>query len=106
MNIEALLSTAYYPHPQLNDLVWLRGHIPNAAGDSLFVTLNNQPAKILTGFTPRQWVWANTDAQGQPLSFEVLTPGVYTLHLNQREDGLRIDQLLLTTDSSYEPDSP
>jgi hypothetical protein len=85
--------------------VWLRGYVSNAAGDSLYVALDNQPvATTLTGFVPGQWSWANSDAQGSMVTIEVAEPGVHTLHLWQREDGLRLDRIVLTTNNSYTPD--
>lgn len=39
--------------------VWLHGYAPNAAGDSLYVALDDQPAHTLTGFRPGAWSWAN-----------------------------------------------
>lgn len=30
--------------------LWLRGYAPNGAGDSIYVSLNDQPATTLTGF--------------------------------------------------------
>jgi hypothetical protein len=83
--------------------IWLRGYAPNAAGDSLYVSLDDQPGVILTGFTPRKWSWANGDAQGGVVTIEMVEPGLHTLHLWQREDGLRLDRILLTTDSNYNP---
>jgi RHS repeat-associated protein len=53
----------------------------------------------VTGFAPEQWTWA-----GQP-AFVVTTTDVYTVNLWLREDGLRIDRLLLTTDTNYVPTS-
>jgi YD repeat-containing protein len=77
--------------------VWLRGYPANAAGDSAYLGLGGQVVTV-TGFAPGQWTWAN-----QPAAFVVTTTGVYTVNLWMREDGLRIDRLLLTTDTNYVP---
>jgi hypothetical protein len=83
---------------------WLRGYASNGGGDSVYVSLNDQPAATLTGFAPRQWSWANSNAsQGGRFTIQVTTPGLHTLHIWQREDGLRLDRILLTTNSSYIP---
>jgi hypothetical protein len=85
--------------------VWLRGYAPNGAGDSIYLGLDDQPATTLTGFMPGVWSWAaksDTLQEGQ-VTIEVTTPGVHILHLWQREDGLRLDRILLTTDSGYTP---
>jgi hypothetical protein len=58
---------------------------------------------LLTGFAPQTWSWANRNPQDTSVTIEVTEPGLHTLHLWQREDGLRLDRILLTTDSSYNP---
>ena len=85
--------------------IWLRGYAPNAAGDSIYLNLDNQSVTTLTGFIPRVWSWAGKpdNAQGIPVTVEVMTPGLHILHIWQREDGLRLDQILLTTNGSYNP---
>lgn len=83
--------------------VWLRGYAPNAAGDSLYVALDDQPPVILTGLPPRQWGWANDSSSGNRVTVTVASPGEHKLFLWQREDGLRLDRLVLTLDSNDEP---
>jgi hypothetical protein len=78
--------------------VWLRGYAPNAAGDSVYVSVDDQPSANLTGFAPRQWEWLAGEAK-----IEVGQPGLVALHIRQREDGLRLDRILLTTDNTYVP---
>lgn len=38
--------------------VWHWGYTPNAAGDSIYVSLDDQATATLTGFAPRTWDWA------------------------------------------------
>lgn len=83
--------------------IWLRGYAPNASGDSIFVGLDAQSASVVTGFPPGQWGWSNQNSVGQPVKVPIATPGIYTLQIEQREDGLRLDRILLTTDSEYNP---
>jgi hypothetical protein len=85
--------------------VWVRGYAPNGAGDSIYVGLNNQPAVVLSGFTPQEWSWAakRADAQTGTVTLAVTEPGVHVLRLWQREDGLRLDKIVLTTNSGYNP---
>jgi hypothetical protein len=78
--------------------LWLRGYAPNAAGDSVYVSVDDQPPANLTGFAPRQWEWLAGEAK-----IEVGQPGLYALHIRQREDGLKLDRILLTTDNTYVP---
>ncbi len=83
--------------------VWLRGYAPNGAGDSVYLGLDSAPNTVLTGLTPRMWDWANTDTQSNPVTIEITQPGLHTLHLWQREDGIRLDRIVLTTASEYTP---
>ena len=38
-----------------------------------------------------------------PVTTNVTEAGLHTLHIWQREDGLRLDRILLTTDDGYIP---
>jgi hypothetical protein len=57
----------------------------------------------LTGFAPGEWSWANSDASGGVVTIEIAEPGLHTFYLWQREDGLRLERILITTDSGYSP---
>jgi hypothetical protein len=83
--------------------VWLRGYAPNAAGDSVYVGLDAQQPTILTGFAPGVWSWAAKSSEGGLVTMEIDKPGLHTLRIWQREDGIRLDRILLTTDSGYNP---
>jgi YD repeat-containing protein len=83
--------------------LWLRGYPTNAAGDSAYVGLDEQTVEV-TGFAPGEWSWASEAANGETATLAIATTGVYTLNLFMREDGLRIDRLLLTTDTNTIPD--
>jgi RHS repeat-associated protein len=85
--------------------VWTRGYPPNAAGDSLYVGLNGQLVNV-TGGAPGQWDWANQQTpDGQPATLSIGASGLYTLTTSMREDGFRLDRLLLTTSTTYLPAS-
>ncbi|GIK42475.1 MAG: hypothetical protein BroJett011_63080 [Chloroflexota bacterium] len=89
--------------------VWLRGFPANAAGDSVHGGLapSATPSDLqlisMTGFTIRNWNWANASTNSEQATLVVSTPGPYTLTLWMREDGLRLDRLLLSTDPTYLP---
>ncbi len=48
---------------------------------------------LLTGFAPQTWSWANSNPQNTSVTIEATEPGLHTLHLWQREDGLRLDRI-------------
>ncbi len=78
--------------------VWLRGYAPNTLGDSVYVGQTPTNSALVTGFAPQSWSWAKS-----PLTLTIGSSGLYSLNLWLREDGLRIDRLLLTTDTIYIP---
>jgi hypothetical protein len=59
--------------------------------------------KDVTGFAPGQWSWASATTGGVTATLSITGSGVYTVNLLMREDGLRIDRLLLTTDTAFIP---
>ena len=77
--------------------LWLRGYAHNAAGDSVYLSLNNDLLSV-TGFAPNTWAWLDA-----PEQITIPASGLYTLTLGIREDGLRVDRILLTTDTNYIP---
>jgi hypothetical protein len=82
--------------------IWVRGYADNADADAVNVSLNETVIDV-TGFAPEVWDWANQSASGGPAKVVVETSGVYTLSLLMREDGMRVDRLLLTTNTTYIP---
>lgn len=83
--------------------VWLRGYAGNAAGDSLYIGLEGQPNVMVTGFDPQEWSWVTDNSQGSSTTIEITQSGIHKLQIWQREDGVRLDRILLTTDSGYNP---
>ncbi len=87
--------------------LWLYGAATNAAGNSVHVALDEQQPLALTGFAPNVWHWNTRQLSGpslgDPTIITVDTPGPHTLNLWMREDGLRLDRILLVTDTAYLP---
>ncbi|MCP4937255.1 MAG: hypothetical protein GY927_24370, partial [bacterium] len=86
--------------------VWVRGMAPDAAGDSLHVGLDGTAATTadkLTGFQPNAWTWSRTTMDNLDANLDLSVTGTYTLNVWMREDGMRIDRLLLVTDTTYIP---
>ena len=63
----------------------------------MYLSLNNDLLSV-TGFSPNSWAWLPAETQ-----VTIPASGLYTLTLGIREDGLRVDRLLLTTDTNYIP---
>lgn len=86
--------------------IWLRGYAPNAAGDSVYLGLGVEPVTttLVTGFGPRAWSWQQALTEtDQPFTFTIDAPGIYTLKLWLREDGLALDQIIITKDALLQP---
>ena len=79
---------------------------PDAGGDSLHVGLDGaapSSAADLTGFTD-EWSWSKVTMSGGGATVDLTTTGEHTLDAWMREDGLRVDRVLLVTDTNYIPD--
>ena len=115
---------AFYASPRLDYCInfpvagtyylWVRGSSANDSGNnSLNIALDGVSADErarLIGDRIDNWGgdagnvnafgWVN-DAQAAPARIEVPSPGVHTINLLMREDGLRIDRFILTTDAAF-----
>jgi hypothetical protein len=79
--------------------IWVRAWWEGSCGNTVCVRLGEQ-GKILTvgnDGTYDAWHWLEV-----PGKFDLET-GTVTLYLLNREDGIRIDQILLTNDMEYFP---
>ncbi|HYG75538.1 MAG TPA: hypothetical protein VEK08_11095 [Planctomycetota bacterium] len=74
--------------------VWLR---MNGSDNSEFLNLEDEDGKI--GDKNYKWVWHQLQVGGQPKGFK-LAKGQHTLWMNVREDGVQLDQWLITTEAS------
>lgn len=83
--------------------VWLRGYAQDKASDSVYVALDDEVATIMTGFTPLTWTWASQTELGNPMTVEVKEAGLHTFNVWVREDGFRLDRMVLTLDGAYHP---
>ncbi|MGH8246589.1 MAG: GDSL-type esterase/lipase family protein, partial [Gammaproteobacteria bacterium] len=82
--------------------VWIRGLADTGSDDSLHVGPGSVDQKM-GGFLSSAWVWAHTTSANTPITLEIAGPGLHTIRLWMREDGLRVDKLLLRTDPSQTP---
>jgi len=85
-----------------NYTVWVRGMAPDSAGDSLHIAVDGQHQGALSGFAVQEWSWAKLNMSGGDTA-ATLSNGVHDLNLHMREDGLRIDKILLTNNPAAQP---
>ncbi len=83
--------------------VWIKGHAAASTDDSVFPGIDGGSATSLTLSQYNTWQWTNTTTGGAQASIPVSTTGNHTISLWMREDGLRIDRLLLTTNAAFSP---
>ncbi len=87
--------------------VWVRGYAYTPSDDdSCHVGLNG--AAVATSdrmgdFPDGDWFWANVTRDGPVATLEISAAGFNEINVWMREDGLVIDKLILTTDSTYVP---
>ncbi len=68
------------------------------------MSIDDQQPIVLTEFPPRKWGWFNkNNAADVPITFNIDQPGLHTLRVWQREDGLLLDRIVLSTNSGYNP---
>ncbi len=82
--------------------VWVRGRALTTSDDSVHSGIDRaspQSADNMSGFTA-SWKWSRSTSDGPAAGFNVLTPGLHTVHLWMREDGFMADKIVLTTSSS------
>ena len=77
--------------------VWARCHWYDGCGNSFFLKIDDKPAVVLgQDGTYQRWHWV----KGPTLH---LGTGQHTIVLQNREDGSKLDEALLTTDLRYVP---
>ncbi len=87
--------------------VWLRGFgDSDGAGknDSVYVGINNQASQVLENF-PGTWTWSNKKRGGGSVKVTIPVAGEHVLSLSIREDGIILDKIILTKDTSFVPDN-
>ena len=81
--------------------VWVRGFGPTESDDSVWVGIDGVPATAVA-ITNGAWGWSDEDGGGARARIRVLNPGVHTLTIWMREDGTKIDKIVLV-DDRFEP---
>jgi len=80
--------------------IWLRGFGEHWTSDSVNMTLDMKPnpdtSDVQTGFGKYKWV-----RHGKPIT--VAQPGIHTISIWMKEDGSRLDRIVLTTNGDYKP---
>jgi len=100
----------FTPQQPGDHYLWGRVKAPTTADDSFWVSVDNGSTFVpWNNNAPRtEWGWTtvhDTGSAGEPqIVMQGLQPGLpYIIIVTYREDGAQLDQLLVTTDSGYNP---
>ncbi len=89
--------------------VWVRIGAPDESSNSIHIGLDGQPVTYgglgvqtnnLGDFYT--WEWQNEVSTGQVVTLDV-TEGVHWVDVWMREEGVRLDKIILTTDPNFQP---
>jgi len=85
--------------------LWVRGLGPTDADDTLHGGLNGvvlASSAYIDRLQPT-WGWTQATGNGPVATIQIPSPGVYTVNLWMREDGAKVDKLVLSTNVTYVP---
>lgn len=96
--------------------VWARAFSTGSEDNGVHVGLNGEwPAsaqRLQWCQGKHQWTWSSAQRTknnhcGKPntITLHIDRPGMHTLNISMREDGLELDALVLTKDANYHPDN-
>jgi hypothetical protein len=88
--------------------IWARVMAPNTGADSFWVQVDGGTPIKWNGIAPgASWHWTLVKNEGAaaPASF-ALSAGQHQLKIAYREDGTRLDVLVITSDAAYDPTAP
>jgi hypothetical protein len=87
-----------------NYVVWGRVLAPNGTSDSFYVAMDGGAESIWDTAISTKWVWKKVSHRGgaDPAVYNLAT-GKHTLTIKQREDGTKIDCVVITMNSSSAP---
>ena len=88
--------------------VWIRMSGPSGSSDSIHLGLNGMPVTFganglgIWGPDGDTWLWKDT--MGSRITIEVPSSGEHQFYIWMREDGVRVDSFVLTTDAEFVPE--
>ena len=87
--------------------VWLRASGPDGAGDSVHVGLNQtakNTADRISVSNNNTWNWYTQTMDGNAVAtINIPSTGVHTVNVWPREDGIKVDKIVLSSRASYTP---
>jgi hypothetical protein len=83
--------------------LWFRGYAAANTDDSVYIGIDGANATALTLSQYNAWQLSNTLQAGGVATINVASPGTKTVNVWVREDGLRLDRIILTTNANLIP---
>lgn len=86
--------------------IWVRGWAFNTGENSVHLGVNGQVqygSANINAPTGASWQWTNIRMDGQRAEIFATTNGVHTINVWMRENGYRVDQIILAKDYYYHP---
>lgn len=81
--------------------IWIRGQAPTDADDSVWVAVDSGTAVPVTLTATNAWQWSNRNHTTGTSATVAVTAGTRTLRVWMREDGLKLDRILLTRNAGF-----
>ena len=88
-----------------NYVIWGRVLSISGGSDSFFVSIDNGSYALWDTQISTTWVWDQVNDRNNnadPVIYN-LSKGEHTLMIKQREDGTRLDKIIITNDADYYP---
>ena len=87
-----------------NYIIWCRVLALTGIDDSFFIGVDDQPAALWYPSHSDDWIWQKTNDRAiAGTEVHLLTAGTHKLTIYQREDGTKIDRILITEDADFVP---
>lgn len=86
--------------------IWVRGKSKGAESNGMHVGIDGTltTGQAMTGwFAINQWVWENRRRNSSPAFVEINEVGPHTLNVWNRDDGFKLDKIVLTRESGFQP---
>ena len=85
--------------------VWVYMSGPTSNDDSIHVGLNgsSNATNDRVSNVGQSWTWTNTNMSSARVTFDVSSTGEHTMNVWMREDGTRVNKIVLTTDPNFIP---
>jgi hypothetical protein len=85
-------------------IIWGRVLAPNGNDDSFFVSIDGGTPSTWKIQNSNTWLWDEVNHQGSanPVVYNLST-GKHTLLIEQREDGTKLDEFIITDDLNFKP---